>query len=244
MTKPETIYFLGFNFSKKILRDIKLREAILLSLDRKKIVNTLNRTNAEVGNGPIPVGILNSIDLLKQKSYNLEEAKNLIKKSGYNGSKLILVGFEDSPRTRIFFDIVVNYLNQIGIEIEKMYYNKWEEFLKAREFDDFDLTLEGWGADILGDPYFFLHDLFYSNSNFNVFHYKNEKVDKLLNEAVRTFDMDKRYKMYEEINNIIIDDIPAVFISQIKDVFVVNKRIKNVIINPYRYIEYDKVIIN
>ena len=104
--------------------------------------------------------------------------------------------------------------------------------------------MEGWAADILGDPYFFLYNLFDSNSNFNVFRYKNEKVDKLLEEAVHTFNKDKRDKLYVEINNLIIEDIPAVFISQIKDVFVVNKRIKNVIINPYRYIEYDKVIID
>jgi len=42
----------------------------------------------------------------------------------------------------------------------------------------------------------------------------------------------------------IIKDIPAVFISQIKDVFVVNKRIKNVIVNPYRYIEYKDVVVD
>jgi len=106
------------------------------------------------------------------------------------------------------------------------------------------LTLEGWGADILGDPYFFLYNLFHSESYFNVFNYKNKRIDKLLDEAVRISEKNKRNKMYEEINNIIIEDIPAVFISQIKDVFVVNKRIKNVIVNPYRYIEYQHVFID
>ena len=243
-TKTETIYFLGFNLKKNIIKNKNFREAILLSLDRQKIVSTINRTNAIMADGPLPRGIFYSENLARQKDHDTEKAKKIIKELGNNIPKLKIIGFEDSPRTRIFFDIIVNYLNKVGIKIEKNYYSKWEEFLSAREFDDFDLTLEGWGADILGDPYFFLYNLFHSNSYFNVFRYKNEKIDKLLEDAVRTFDKDKRHKMYEEINNIIIEDIPAVFISQIKDVFVVNKKIKNVIINPYRYVEYNKVIID
>jgi peptide/nickel transport system substrate-binding protein len=182
--------------------------------------------------------------LEKQEGYNLEKAKTLIKELSNSIPKLKIIGFYFSQRTKVFFDIIVNHLSKIGIEVEKKYYDNLEEFENAKRQGDYDLILDGWGADILGDPYFFLYDLFHSNSSFNVFHYKNERVDKLLDEAVRTFDKDKRNKLYEKINNIIIKDIPAVFISQIKDVFVVNKRIKNIIINPYRYIEYQNVIID
>lgn len=242
--EPNNIFFLGFNLKKEIIKNSNFRKAILFSLNRKKIVNTLNRTNAIVANGPLPIGIFDSENLVNQEDYNLEISKKLLQMIGNNIPKLKLIGYLYSPRTLVFFDIIVNHLNQVGIEIEKKYYNEWEDFSNAKKNENYDLILDGWTADILGDSYFFLYNLFCSNSNFNVFQYMNEKIDKLLEDAVRTFDKDKRHKMYEEINNIIIEDIPAVFISQIKDVFVVNKRIKNVIINPYRYIEYDKVIID
>ncbi|MFC1557939.1 ABC transporter substrate-binding protein [candidate division KSB1 bacterium] len=241
--EPETIYFLGFNLKRKLLRNKYIRKAILLSLDRNKIVNTLNRTNAIVADGPLPIGIFHSDNMEKQEKYNLGRAEELIKNSNYNGTKIKLLVFEDSPRTTVFFDIIVNQISQTGLKIEKDFYNDWEDFEEAKREGAYDLILDGWAADILGDPYFFLYNLFHSESNFNVFNYKNERVDALLDEAVRTFDKEKRNVMYEEINNIVIEDIPAVFISQIKDVFVVNKRIKNVKINPYRYIEYQNVTV-
>lgn len=108
-TEPETIYFLGFNLNRSVLKNKKLREVILLSLDKEKIVSTLNRTNAIVAQGPVPFGIFNSKNLNIQKEYDSEKAKELVKISKYNGSKLKLIGFEDSPRTRIFFDIIVNW---------------------------------------------------------------------------------------------------------------------------------------
>ena len=173
----------------------------------------------------------------------LNKSIELFEKMENKIPKLKLIAWQDSPRTKIYFDIIVNYLNKIGLDIEKSYYNSSGDFEKAKRDGDYDLILDGWAADVFGDPYFFLYNLYHSESSFNIFRYKNERVDALLDEAVRTFDKEKRNVMYEEINNIIIEDIPAVFISQIKDVFVVNKRIKNVKINPYRYIEYQNVTV-
>src|SRR6185312_3057812 len=72
-----------------------------------------------------------------------------------------------------------------------------------------------WVADY-PDPEDFLRTLFYSSSTENYIGYNNPKVDQLLDEASAEADASKRQDLYQQAQQLIIDD--AVVIPVYDDV--------------------------
>ena len=65
-------------------------------------------------------------------------------------------------------------------------------------------------------------------SSFFCFRYKNEKVDKLIEDGINTINREELGKIYKEIFKIISDDLPYLFLYIPDGITVVNKEIKNV----------------
>jgi oligopeptide transport system substrate-binding protein len=64
---------------------------------------------------------------------------------------------------------------------------------------------DGWSADY-PDPEDFLGKLFASDSTLNYTKYKNDEVDRLLREARTEQDRTKRYQLYAQAEQKILDD--------------------------------------
>ena len=66
--------------------------------------------------------------------------------------------------------------------------------------------------------------------------YENKKSDKLLEEARISSDQDERTKKYQEMQNILIEDAPCVFLYNPYYLYLTSKNIKGIelkkIINP------------
>ena len=83
------------------------------------------------------------------------------------------------------------------------------------------------------------------NSEHNILHYKNSKVDSWLNQARSEFDRNKREILYKKIVEQIIEDTPAVFLYHVKEHFAYNtKKIKFLPVDPYGIIQYHKIELN
>ena len=66
-----------------------------------------------------------------------------------------------------------------------------------------------WGADY-PDPQNFLDILFHSGSKNNRTNYHNEAVDQLLDQAATESDFNKRMALYNQAEQLIVDDTPWV----------------------------------
>src|SRR5699024_2444025 len=73
---------------------------------------------------------------------------------------------------------------------------------------------------------------FPEKGGFNSGYYSNPKVDKLLNTAQRTTDQAKRAKLYKEMQTIVYQDAPWVFIANWKQTAVVTANIRNFKLQP------------
>jgi len=68
----------------------------------------------------------------------------------------------------------------------------------------------------------------------------NKKVDKLLEEARQTLDKEKRAAKYVEFQELLIEDLPAVFLFSPTYLYPVNKKVKGIsieklAIHSYRF---------
>jgi peptide/nickel transport system substrate-binding protein len=75
-------------------------------------------------------------------------------------------------------------------------------------------------------------------------HYKNEAVERLMAEAARVSDHNKRVELYKTIQRQIMDDAPWVFVNSVLQVRAARKEVKGFQLNPTQmFFDMDQVSI-
>jgi len=112
---------------------------------------------------------------------------------------------------------------------------EWSVFLKNLNEWKFDACMLGWAMDANTDLYQIWHSsLADIKASSNHIGYKNPEVDRLIEQARKEFDKEKRVQMYHQIHRIIAEDQPYTFLFTNKALIAIDKRIKNVIPYPIR----------
>ncbi len=223
--------YLGFNLRNKKFKDIRVRKALSLGIDRQEMVDILFFGHAKVCNGPFLPGSFAFNKEIKQTKQNLKEAKRLLKEAGYD--KKNPLSFEIITNTgneiRINAAQIMQYqLANIGVDV-KIRVMEWQAFLNTvvnpRKFET---VLLGWSLALMPDAY----PLWHSNSDklgrFNLVGYHNKEVDKLIDEGSITIDRKKLSKIYKTIFKKIVEDIPYLFLYIPNSITVVNSKIENI----------------
>ena len=102
---------------------------------------------------------------------------------------------------RTAFDVEVEL---VGLE--------WSSYLTRLNEDPFDIFRLGWGADY-PHPNNFLTDLFTCTSGNNNMQYCNEDFDALMADAAVEPDLEAQVAIYNEAQQMLVDDSPVLFIS-------------------------------
>jgi len=82
------------------------------------------------------------------------------------------------------------------------------------------------------DPHGLLYILFHSKGFANTTGYSNPKVDQLLEEAMTTYDVEKRKKIYREAQQIIVDDAPYIFYHHPSEWAAMSPKVQNFVWIP------------
>lgn len=116
----------------------------------------------------------------------------------------------------------------LGVEVEIKTFDLptlERDVIKPRNYD---ALLFGQVLGLILDPYPFWHSSQKSDPGLNLALYENKTVDNLLEEARKTQDSQERTKKYEEFQNILINDEPAVFLFNPDYLYVVSPEIKGI----------------
>ena len=194
----------------------EVRQAINYGFDRKKMLRFLRSNIGVAGTcGIIPYGLPPfDTSAIKGYDYDLEKARTLLKKAGYpNGKGLPPVKLSISESYMDIVQYIAHELEQIGIKIEvvKMQPAILRQFIAKSQIPFFRGS---WIADY-PDAENYL-SLFYSK-NFcpngpNYTHYKNPTFDKLYEQSQSTNNDSLRHVLYQQMDNIIMEDAPVVIL--------------------------------
>lgn len=209
---------LCLNMNKEELKDVRVRQAISLALNRQEIIDLAFNGEADVS-GFIPASMGHwAVDVLSHPLYqqNIEKAKELMKEAGYEKgfSLKCTVGLLDTIRNT--GTVVQQQLEKIGIKLEvqnkenAQYIEDW----KAHSFDIM-VCQNGAGSDPNRGVAFF----FSTKGNANIAEYSNARVDELCELGAGTTDEAKREEYYHEAINIILDECPNVTIASPYDYY-------------------------
>ncbi|MBL0708999.1 MAG: peptide-binding protein [Sulfurimonas sp.] len=239
--------YLGFNLRREKFKNPKVRLALSLAIDRQEIVDILFFKHAKVCTGPfLPETIAFNKDV-KAPKQNIKRAKQLLSEAGYDEKhpfSFEIVTSNSSATRPYTAQILQHQLKKAGV-IVTLRVMEWQAFLNMIVFPHkFDSVLLGWGLSSTPDPYLFWHSDNDKTGGFNLVGYKNEKVDRMIEESQSIIDRKRLGKLWREMFKVIVKDNPYLFLYIPNSITTINRDIKNVEKSNsgiwHNYIEWEK----
>jgi peptide/nickel transport system substrate-binding protein len=246
--KPALIYeHIDTKLDNDLLTDRRVRQAILMAIDRKAISDKLFEGKQPVANGPIsPLDPMYS-PAARQYPYDPAAARKLLDEAGFaevkNGVRQNAKGERFSieitttagNRVReLVAQVIQSQLRQVGVEvrIKAEPPRIFSESLNRRQFNG--LAMYAWVQQPEAVPRSTLHsDEIPSAANGwsgqNYPGYRSPDMDKALDAAERELDTTKRRSLFADIQRIHADDLPVLPLFFRVDPFVIPKPLKGVV---------------
>lgn len=180
-----------------------LRLAMKYLLDREKALKTIMKNMGQLGNDHLfaPNDPYYNADL-PQRGLDRDKAKYYLKKAGMENAKLELHVSEAAYNSVEMGMMLQNQAARIGLTIQLRREPEdgyWSNIWRKRSFHAAE-----WNARPTDD--LLLSIGFKSDAKWNESQYKNEKVDKLIDQGRETFDPKLRKEIYGELQNILYED--------------------------------------
>ena len=237
------IFSLFFNQNNaKVLTKKEIRQAMNLSVDRKKIIDDVLKGYGAELFYPLPAGTFGALSKSETSIYSLEKAKELLDKNGWkmNNSEQVLekkigkelfkfsfsISTSDAPELKETAYLLKSMWEKIGAKVDVKIFETGDLTQNVIRPRKYDALLFG---EIVGrdpDPFAFWHSSQRNDPGLNVSLYTNIKADKLLEEARSTQDETKRADKYKEFQEEVYKDIPAIFLFSPKFIYVIPKNLK------------------
>lgn len=248
------LYFPGAIFSKK-----EVRQAFNYAIDREKIVNfTLQGEGVPGIYGSVPpveAFKKSGYDFNSLKGFNLDvaKAKECMKQAGYPDGKgfpkvTLTINSGGGERNQQIAEVVQKMLKEnLGVDVE-INVVPFAEQIDAYQSGKLDFYRTAWSADY-PDPLTFL-SLFYGKlvpanpaekSFTNTARFKNAAFDAKLEEAMKEPDMAKRFALFRDADQILLDEAAFMPIFYDENDRLMQKNVRNFPANAMEYRDLTRV---
>lgn len=222
------------------LRDPYVKESLYYGLDRERILEEAIYGKGKVINTPILEGFMGHNPDILHIYRDAEKAKAVLDQGKWidvdgdgirekdNSRLSIKLITSDNPEFVLASRIIQENWQEIGVQVEIGVFTIGElesQYIKLRNYDAL-LFGENLGAD--PDPYVYWHSSQITDPGLNLSNYTNVEVDRYLETARRTNDIDTRIHSYLPFQDVIFDDKPAVFLYQPYYIYAVNPSIQGI----------------
>ncbi len=226
-----------------LLADKNVRQALELATDKNKIVDTVLHGYGITIESPIPPLLLETTsgDVVPREK-RLEKANALLdtilwkrdpktgfrtKTTGKQTQKLTFsLATSNVPELKGSAELLKEMWRDIGVDLTVQIYESGDlnqNIIRTRKYDAL-LFGEIVGRDL--DLFAFWHSSQRNDPGLNISLYTNSKVDRLLEEARRIGDREKRIENYKAVTAEIERDTPAIFLYSPEFIYIFPKKIK------------------
>lgn len=227
--------YLGFylnDSSDHPLQNQKVRQALNMGFDRKAMMKYLRKDigrPAFHGFVPPALSFFEAADSL-QPQYNQQKAKKLLAEAGYpegEGLPVIALATNDG-----YLDLAIfmqNEWQKLGIQVDIDIYPPGQMRTEIGK-GSLNFFRASWIADY-ADAENYL-SLFYSKNKApagpNYTHFQNADYDQLYEKAISTAALAERKKLYQQMQVIIMEEVPVIPLFYDENLRVYHKRLKKV----------------
>ena len=235
---------------KEVLSNAKVRKALSIAIDRKGLVENVTKGGQIPAYSFVPQGIKNENgeDFADREYYdanqaNIEEAKKLLAEAGYpngEGIPTLEFMFNTEGDHKLVAQAIQQDWAKIGVNVE-LKNQEWKVFLSTRQQGGYQIARHGWGGDYV-DPMTFL-DLWITDGGNNDTGYSNPEYDKLVNAAKVETDLDKRWEIMKEAEDILMEDMPIIPLYYYTKPKAYKPEVKDVRVSTLGYVFFDRAYI-
>ncbi|GGA36310.1 ABC transporter substrate-binding protein [Paenibacillus physcomitrellae] len=237
---PFNVAYIGFNTKKKPFDDPKVRVALNYAVNKQGLIDAFFAGQAEPAVNPMPPTLWGYNDQIQDYTYDLDKAKQLLADAGYPDGLPGEYTFYAMPVSRPYMpdgkkvaEAIQADFAKIGVKVN-IESPEWATYLddtKAGEKDD--LYMLGWTGDN-GDPDNFIYTLLDKDAipGNNRGFYVNEDLHKILIEAQKETDQNKRSDLYKQAQAMIHDDAPWIPLVYTTPILAAKANLKGFVPNP------------
>jgi len=235
---PRGFTFIGWNLRMPMFQSVKTRKALARLVDYKQIVDKVYHGYNFQCTSPFGSLSPNSAEDLRSKdkmlTFDRKAAIAMLKADGWAdtdkdnildkmiGGKKVPFRFElkynsNNPLRAKIAQIVKDHFKAAGIDVavKAVEWNAYLDDIDQRKFESFIL---GWTATPYPNAKQTWHTDSEKDQGSNIVAYSNKKVDALIEKSNVEFNQDKRQEMMKEINRLIYEDQPYLFLSEPRSV--------------------------
>jgi oligopeptide transport system substrate-binding protein len=228
--------YIVFDTTQPPFDDVNVRKAFSMAFNRQQYIDVVMRGHALPAIGPLPPGLPGFNIALKGLPHDPAQARELLKQSKYGGPEGLPPIVFTSSGIGSFIGPDVAALAQmwkqnLGVTItvenieSNFYYDQLYSGNHGQLFDG------GWCADY-PDPENFADILFHTGSQQNNGGYSNSELDILLELARVEQDVTKRIAMYQQAEQMIVDDAAGLFTIHYLSYQLVKPYVKGYVFTP------------
>jgi len=232
--------FTAWNFNTPFFKDRRVRLAMTSVINRQAIVEHLLKGYGKLIAGPFYIYGRQNDPNIKPWPYDPEKAKQLLDEAGWidhDGDEIrdkdgIPFRFKysypaGSDTVERIAKLLKDDAEKVGIEVipDPL---EWSIFIERLNDRHFEAATLSWAGTIESDPYQIWHSSQIQNRGNNIIGFNNLEADKLIEQARRSLDTDKRYALYHQFDRILHEEQPYTFLMTRPTFLLLDKRFENV----------------
>ncbi len=217
--------FVVFNFRQGPFQDQRLRTAAAHAIDRNAIHNSVFYGQGTMLDQPYPRGNPWHLEGSRSLEYDPDKAKSLVKAARAEGTVIEMVCNANLAYNRESAQIVQEMWNSIGFKVNLKPLDT-VPLLQAQKQGDFHGMMQG--NSYRFDPDGLFGRNLHSKSDYaqSLAGWRNERYDRLVEEAKRTLDPARRKELYTEGWNIVNVELPHFHLHELTMTSVAAKELK------------------
>jgi oligopeptide transport system substrate-binding protein len=240
------VWYIGFNVEEPPFDDAKVRQAFAQAIDKDKLIEVVLLDAVVKAEGILPPGIPGFNEELQGLEFDPERAQQLLAESSY-AEGLPDIEIASSGRGAsvgpVSEAILAMWEENLGVEVSTRQ-TEFATFLSDLRDGEFQMFELGWVADY-PDPENFLRIKFHSDSTNNDTQYANTEVDRLLDQADAETDEATRLSLYQQAEQIIVNDMPWIPLFHDKFSVLIKPYVKGYVLPPFviprmRYVQIEE----
>ncbi len=220
--------YLGYNLRSDVLKQREVREAIAHAIDMRTLVETKFLGHAQLATSFMPTGHWASDTTLSAYDYDPERARSLLASVERHGQPIRLLYRTGADRFRLSIAHAIAYmLEQVGFQVD-VRPSEFAALLADLDAGHFDITVLQ--IPELVEPqtlaWFFSSVVEATQTKkVNRWGYDNPLINQLFAEGTKLPTVDQRAPIYQRIERILHDDLPALPLWHEDNVAFVSQRL-------------------
>ncbi|NUP98225.1 MAG: ABC transporter substrate-binding protein [Armatimonadetes bacterium] len=235
-TAPDNaIYYCSMNTEMPPFNRREVRQAFNYAVDKERLVRILNHTST-AARGVLPPGMPGYNPSLRGYPYDPALARRLLAAAGYPNGLNVVLTTRSRPTEKAWAEAVQQDLRQVGVRVtlNAISFPQWLDLAGTR--GKLAFTVGNWFQDY-PDPSNFLDVLLNGNritavnSNNRAF-YHNPRVNALLDRARGMTDNAARLRLYQEAEELVVEDAPWIFLFHPNRFVLVQPWVHDYVLHP------------